>query len=42
MYKQTLAIINSYHVELRAIELAVTSQPGMDYKKATSMIAKQD
>ena len=42
IYKQAITIIDSYRVELRAIELATRTQPGVDYKKATALIAKQD
>jgi len=42
VYKQAITIIDSYRVELRAIELATRTQQGVDYKKATALIAKQD
>jgi len=42
IYKQAITIIDSYRVELRAIELATRTQPGIDYKKATALVIKQD
>jgi len=42
IYKQSITIIDTYRVELRAIELATRTQPGITYKKATALIAKQD
>jgi len=42
IYKQAITIIDSYRVELRAIELATRTQPGIDYKKAAALIVKQD
>ena len=42
IYKQAITIVDSYRVELRAIELATKVQPGTDYKKAITIVAKQD
>jgi len=42
IYKQAITIVDTYRVELRAIELATRVQPGIDYKKAITLVAKQD
>jgi len=42
IYKQAINIIDTYRVEIRAIELATRTQPGVTYRKATTMVAKHD
>ena len=38
IYKQSLTIVDSYRVELRAIELAILSSEGLDFNKASKII----
>ena len=39
IYKQSLTIVDSYRVELRAIQLAIeSSAAGMDFEKATQIV----
>jgi len=39
IYKQSLTIVDSYRVELRAIELAInSSNAGMSFEKASTLI----
>ena len=39
IYKQSITIVDSYRVELRAIQLAIeSSSAGMDFEKAATLI----
>ena len=39
IYKQSITIVDSYRVELRAIELAInSSNAGMDFEKASMLV----
>ena len=39
IYKQSLTIVDSYRVELRAIQLAIeSSSAGMDFEKASTLV----
>ena len=39
LYKQSLTIVDSYRVELRAIELAIASSgAGIDFKEASKLV----
>lgn len=42
IYKQSLTIVESYRLELKAIELAINSSEGLDFKKASKLIEKQE
>ena len=38
VYKQSLTIVDSYRVELRAIELAINTSEGLTFDKASKII----
>ena len=38
IYKQSLTIVDSYRVELRAIELALQTNAGLDFNSASELI----
>ena len=38
IYKQSLTIVDSYRVELRAIELALQTNAGLDFNSASKLI----
>ena len=38
IYKQSITIVDSYRVELRAIELALSSNAGLDFNSASKLI----
>ena len=38
IYKQSLTIVDSYRVELRAIELALRANEGLDFNSASKLI----
>jgi len=40
IYKQSITIVDSYRVELRAVELAIQNSKGTDFTKAQEMIMK--
>lgn len=42
IYKQSLTIVESYRLELKAIELAIDSSKGLDFKKASKLIEEQE
>ena len=42
IYKQSLTIVESYRLELKAIELAINSSEGLDFKSASALIDKQE
>ena len=42
IYKQSLTIVESYRLELKAIELAINSSKGLDFKSASALIDKQE
>jgi len=42
IYKQSLAIIDSYRMELRAVELAIQNSKGVDYEDAIELIDLND
>ena len=42
IYKQSLTIVESYRLELKAIELAINSSKGLDFKKASKLIEEQE
>lgn len=42
IYKQSLTVVDSYRVQIRAIELAIQSSEGMDYTKALKKISADD
>ena len=38
IYKQSVTIVDSYRAELRAIELALSSNAGLDFNSASKLI----
>ena len=38
IYKQSLTIVDSYRVELKAVELALASNAGLDFNSASKLI----
>lgn len=38
IYKQSITIVDSYRVELRAIELALQTNAGLDFNSASKLI----
>ena len=42
IYKQSLTIVDSYRVQLKAVELAINSSNGLDYEKALKQIEKTE
>ena len=38
IYKQSLTIVDSYRVELKAVELAISSNAGLDFNSASKLI----
>ena len=42
IYKQSLTIVESYRLELKAIELAIDSSEGLDFEKASKLIEEQE
>ena len=42
IYKQSLTIVESYRLELKAIEVAISSSEGLDFKSASTLIDKQE
>lgn len=42
IYKQSLTIVESYRLELKAIELAINSSKRLDFKSASALIDKQE
>lgn len=38
IYKQSITIVDSYRVELRAIELALRANEGLDFNSASKLI----
>ena len=38
IYKQSITIVDSYRVELRAIELALETNAGLDFNSASKLI----
>lgn len=42
IYKQSITIVDSYRVQLKAIELAISSSNGLNYEKALAQIEKTE
>ena len=42
IYKQSITIVDSYRLELRAIELAITAQAGTDFVAASKIVDAGD
>lgn len=42
IYKQSLTIVESYRLELKAVEIAISSSKGLDFKSACALIEKQE
>ena len=42
IYKQSITIVDSYRVELRAIELAIQSNAGIDFNAASKLIDNKE
>ena len=42
IYKQSITIVDSYRVQLKAVELAISSSNGLNYKKALTQIEKTE
>lgn len=42
IYKQSLTIVDSYRVQLKAVELAINSSNGLDYEQALTQIEKTE
>ena len=42
IYKQSLTIVDSYRVQLKAVELAINSSNGLDYEQALIQIEKTE
>ena len=42
IYKQSLTIVDSYRVQLKAVELAINTSNGLDYAQALAKIEKQN
>ena len=42
IYKQSITIVDSYRVELRAIELAIQSNAGVDFNAASKLIDNKE
>ena len=42
IYKQSITIVDSYRVQLKAVELAINSSNGLNYEKALAQIEKTE
>ena len=42
IYKQSVTIVDSYRVQLKAVELAINSSNGLDYAQALAQIEKTE
>ena len=42
IYKQSLTIVDSYRVQLKAVELAINTSNGLDYAQALAQIEKTE
>lgn len=42
IYKQSITIVDSYRVQLKAVELAISSSNGLNYEKALVQIEKTE
>ena len=42
IYKQSITIVDSYRVQLKAIELAINTSNGLDYAQALAKIEKTE
>lgn len=38
IYKQSITIVDSYRVEIKAVELALQTNPGLDFNSASKLI----
>jgi len=42
IYKQSITIVESYRLELKAIEIAINAQEGTNFTKATALVNTLD
>lgn len=42
IYKQSITIVDSYRVQLKAVELAINTSNGLDYAQALAKIEKTE
>lgn len=42
IYKQSITIVDSYRVQIRSIELAITASENTDFKKALKTVENMD